>query len=180
MTFKITKLARRLISLSLLVLLLGACSSLFKDTKNQATFVVNTAKIKVAKNVYRQAKKCWATEYKTPKSFGDVALDVFDSVVLGEDDVRTKTTVKSISELDGIHIISYYQHDGLSHLSAEQKADYEYYGIEHPIIKILITEISQTSSRLTIVQYIGQEEGHDAVKEVKRWIKGNNKCHKPS
>ncbi len=166
----------KILYLILLTILLSGCASMFKDHTKKDTVVVKQAQMVVAKRLFKQAKKCWATEYEEIRSAKELLMDVVSTILFDEDSVRTKTVIKSIHELDGIHILSFYQHDGLERLNQEQRREYSYSGEDYPIVKILITEISAKTLRVTIHQLIGYEEGHDAIKEVKQWLNGNNTC----
>jgi len=167
---------KKLFLLILFVFSLSACSSMFKDTSTKESLVVNQPQKLLAQKLYKQAKKCWATEYETITSAGDLLLDILDSTVLGGNGVRTKVVVASSYDLDGIMIISYYQHNGLSEVPADQMHDYDYAGAEHPLIKVLITENSKTTSEVFINQNSPYENNY--VKEVKAWLKGSTLCQK--
>jgi len=162
----------------LLTFTMSACSSLFKDTTRKETIVVNQPKLTVAKLLYRQTKRCWATDYEEIRSAGDLVHDIFSHTVLGENSVRTKVSIKSIDELDGIHILSFYQHDDISQVPTEKLSNYKFSGPDNPIIELLVSEISKSSAQVKIHQIIGYEEGHDALNEVKKWLQGDNRCHK--
>jgi uncharacterized protein YceK len=162
--------------LLILFVSLSACSSMFKDTSIKESIAINQPQELLAKKLYKQAKKCWATEYETITSAGDLLVEIVDSVILGGNGVKTKVVVASSNNLDGITIISYYQHIGLSHVPADEKHEYDYAGAEHPLIKVLITETSKTTSRVLISQNSPYENNY--VKEVKAWLKGSTLCQK--
>lgn len=164
---------KTILFISLLVTAMTGCSSMFKDKTKRATIIENQSKMVVAKKLYLQAKKCWATEYERINS-GKELLAEIAFAVLGEDGVKTRTRIKSINELDGIHIIVFYQHDGVNALAKDKQLEYQDSGPDHPHVELLITEISNNKTRISITDHFGYE--NPPINDVKNWLMGNTQC----